>query len=104
MEILARIAVERICVTLEERGHAVACGMGALIDGHVGINMMRTTPAARRKGHARRVLGTIAEWACNKGASRLYLGVEQANAPAIALYRGAGFEPGYSYRYFRKRP
>lgn len=102
IDILSRITHERICVTASSDGMAVACGMGTLTNGYVGINMMRTTTAHRRRGHARRVLAAIAQWAMDEGARRIYLSVEMENAPAIALYRSAGFEFGYSYRYYRR--
>jgi len=102
IDILSRIPHERICVTASSDGKAVACGMGTLTNGYAAINMMRTTTAHRRRGHARRVLAAIAQWADANGAKRLYLSVERANAPAIALYERAGFEPGYAYRYYRK--
>jgi N-acetylglutamate synthase len=102
IEILSRIVSDRICVTAEVGGASVACGTGTLTDGYVGINMMRTTPSCRRQGHARRVLSAIAGWAAENRVKRLYLSVEMQNAPAIALYRSAGFEPGYTYRYYRK--
>jgi N-acetylglutamate synthase len=102
IDILWRIPHERICVTASSGGKAVACGMGTLTNGYVAINMMRTTTAHRRRGYARRVLAAIARWAGANGAKRLYLSVETANAPAIALYERAGFGPGYDYCYYRE--
>jgi GNAT superfamily N-acetyltransferase len=102
IEILSRIAAERICLTAFADGRAVACGAATLVEGHVGINLMRTALGHRRKGHALRILSAIARWAEQKGAARTYLGVEIANAPALALYRRAGFALAYSYRYYRK--
>jgi len=105
IEILSRqnlVASSRTCATVEVDGKIVACGTGALTDEHVGVNMMRTRPEYRRQGYARCVLKAIAQWAAEQGAKRLYLGVEMENARAIALYRSAGFEPGYAYRYYRE--
>ncbi len=102
LEILSRVKSRRICVTALGDGRAVACGTGTFSGDHVGINLMRTTPLYRRRGYAQRVLAAIARWAEQEGAARLYLGVEMANAPAVALYERAGFVAAYSYRYFRK--
>ena len=63
---------------------------------------MRTHADFRRRGHARRVLGAIADWAAAQGAGQLFLSVEEANAPARALYEGVGFARAYPYRYYRK--
>lgn len=102
LDILARISVPVTCVTAFSQGKAVACGMGVNVDGRVGVNLMRTDAAHRREGHAQRVLCAIARWAREQHADTLYLGVEMANAPAVALYERAGFEPAYSYRYYAK--
>jgi GNAT superfamily N-acetyltransferase len=103
LDILARISVPVICITAFERGKAVSCGMGVNVDGKVGVNLMRTDAAHRRKSHAQRVLSAIARWAEQQRAGTLYLGVEMANTPAVTLYERAGFEPAYSYRYYAKR-
>jgi ribosomal protein S18 acetylase RimI-like enzyme len=63
---------------------------------------MRTDVEFRRQGHAQRVLAAMAQWAASQDARRVYLAVEQSNAPALALYAQASFEPAYSYRYYRK--
>jgi GNAT superfamily N-acetyltransferase len=100
--ILSRIAVPHICVTALSDGVIVSCGTAAIVEGNVGINLMRTAVAHRRHGHALRVLSVIAQWAERQDARQVHLGVEMANAPAIALYERAGFVPAYSYRYFAK--
>jgi len=102
LDVLARLTVPHVRVTILVQSVAVACGMGAAADGRVGINLMRTHVDFRRRGHARQVLRAIAEWAAARGAGQLFLSVEEANAPARALYEGAGFARAYSYRYYRK--
>lgn len=102
LDILSRISLPLACVTALEDGHVVACGMGVCAAGKVGVNMMRTGESRRRRGHALRVLAALARWSVDQGASELYLSVEMRNAAALALYARAGFEPAYSYRYFRK--
>jgi GNAT superfamily N-acetyltransferase len=101
MDILSRIDLPLVCAASFDQGVVVAVGTGTLCDGRVGINLMRTAGAHRRKGHAQRVLASIADWAMAQGASTLYLGVESDNAPARVLYTRAGFETVYSYRYLR---
>ena len=100
LDVLSRIAVPLVRVTILEGGIGVACGMGAAAEGLVGINLMRTHEDHRRRGHGRQVLGAIADWALAQGIGTLCLCVEQANAPARALYEGAGFARAYDYSYY----
>jgi N-acetylglutamate synthase len=67
-----------------------------------GILGMRTAPAFRRQGLARRLFRSLTAFAAAAGASRGYLQVDEHNATAIALYESEGFEPAYLYRYWVK--
>ncbi len=48
-------------------------------------------PTARRQGLGRALLAKIVAQAAGRGAARLFLEVAADNAPAITLYRAAGF-------------
>ena len=57
-------------------------------------------PDARRRGRARTLLACFDAEAAARGADRAFLEVMATNAPALALYRGAGWReagrrPGY---------
>jgi ribosomal protein S18 acetylase RimI-like enzyme len=65
---------------------------------------MATAPEFRGRGIATEVLGAGARWAAGRGATRLYLQVEEDNAAAIGLYTRAGFTPSYGYHYRIQRP
>ena len=56
----------------------------------------------RRKGVARTILRGAAHWAQGQGAAWLSLAVTEANAPARALYEGAGMQPVTTYFYMQK--
>ncbi|MGJ7458459.1 GNAT family N-acetyltransferase [Halomonas sp. RA08-2] len=59
----------------------------------------------RGQGLARRLLAAVADQACDWGSERLLLEVRAGNAPAIALYRAAGFrEDGLRRGYYPPRP
>jgi ribosomal protein S18 acetylase RimI-like enzyme len=60
---------------------------------------MRTVGEMRRRGAARTLLATGAQWAAARGASRALLQVDRGNDPALALYRAAGFATHYGYHY-----
>jgi N-acetylglutamate synthase-like GNAT family acetyltransferase len=78
---------------------AVAVGRAVVDDGWAGVFGMATRPAARGKGAARSVLASLAQWADDHGAARMYLQVERDNVAALALYRQAGFEEVCAYHY-----
>ena len=60
---------------------------------HIGqVVGIWVTPAARRAGHARALLAGLLDRAARDGLLVLRLSVKTGNAPAIALYRSAGFE------------
>ncbi|WJK40532.1 GNAT family N-acetyltransferase [Solwaraspora sp. WMMA2056] len=62
-----------------------------------GVSLLEVAPAARRRGLARHLLGTIAGWAHDDmGARRAFLQVEQRN-PATALYTRLGFTTHHVY-------
>ena len=50
-------------------------------------------PRARGRGTAQSLIRAVAEWARDRGAERVVLFVQEANAPGRALYLRAGFRP-----------
>jgi N-acetylglutamate synthase len=77
----------------------VAVGRAVVDDGWAGVFGMATRPAARGRGAARSVLASLAQWADDRGAGRMYLQVERDNVAALALYRQAGFKEICAYHY-----
>ena len=137
--ISALVALERVCFaepwsaeSLTEELHnpharflvAEAAGetVGYVGMHHIGdegfITNVAVSPAVRRQGVARALLGALEAYGREQGLYRLTLEVRVSNAAAIALYEGAGYHcdgvrPGfyrqpmedgaiYSY-YFSKR-
>jgi ribosomal protein S18 acetylase RimI-like enzyme len=49
-------------------------------------------PEARGRGVAQALIRELAQWTLSRGAERILLFVQEANAPARALYRRLGFE------------
>lgn len=81
-----------------------ATGLCVLVEGMAGVFLMRTHPAQRRKGHARRILAALLRWARENGGENAFLQVEASNRPAIALYEASAFKTVYSYDYWREEP
>ena len=59
----------------------------------VQLISMWVDPAARGRGLAQQLIRAVAEWAHGRGATQVVLFVQEANAPAQALYVRAGFRP-----------
>ena len=83
-------------------GRVAAIGMSTIAGDLVGIVLMRTHAAARRQGHARRILTALLAHAADNGARGAFLQVEADNAPAIALYERFGFTTLSTYHYWRR--
>ena len=86
---------------VREGGRPVAAGAAAFSHGWASVHGMRTAQASRGRGLAARVLATLAGAAIGRGYQRVFLQVSDANAPAQALYRRAGFAPAWTYSYWR---
>lgn len=82
-----------------EGTHAV--GVLSLRDGWASLHGMRTRRARRGEGLAGKVMARLAQAALERGATQIFLQVEEGNAPARALYARAGFAPLWRYHYWR---
>ncbi len=85
-------------------GQAVSIGFAVADQGWTGIFGMGTRGEARRQGAATAVLHTLARWAVDHDAARLYLQVEEDNGGARAMYERAGFVEAYRYHYRTRAP
>jgi len=81
----------------------VAVGRAVVVGEWLGITSMATAPAARRRGHARSIVHTLAQWGWELGARRALLQVEQTNVAARELYARVGFVASHAYRYCIQR-
>jgi GNAT superfamily N-acetyltransferase len=78
---------------------AVAVGRGVAVGEWLGITAMATLPEARRRGHARSIVHSLARWAVGRGCKRAIVQVDTSNDPALTLYGNAGFAPHHEYHY-----
>jgi ribosomal protein S18 acetylase RimI-like enzyme len=80
-----------------------AVARGAVSDGWLGVTAVTVDERHRRRGLATAVMSALQGWAAGRGATSVYLQVLADNAPALALYRRAGFIEHHRYHY-RRRP
>jgi ribosomal protein S18 acetylase RimI-like enzyme len=85
--------------SVREDGQAIAIGRVAADAGWAGITAIETDPEHRRRGLARAVTVALATLAVSRGATGLYLQVEDGNAAARTLYEGMGFTDHHRYHY-----
>jgi ribosomal protein S18 acetylase RimI-like enzyme len=71
----------------------VVGGFGRLDRSEVQLISLWVDRRARGKGAARELIKAVAGWARERGADRVVLFVQEANAPGRALYAKAGFLP-----------
>ena len=77
--------------------------IGRIAAGEAELLTLATAPAARRRGLARACLAAFLAEAAARGAAEAFLEVAADNAPALALYRAAGFrDVGRRERYYRR--
>ncbi|MET9325421.1 GNAT family N-acetyltransferase [Tsukamurella sp. NPDC003166] len=86
-------------------GAPIAAGRLALTADAAGtvwgrLGSMAVAPEHRRRGLASRLVRALRAEAGRAGADKVFLEVTHANAGAQALYRGLGFAPHHSYRYW----
>jgi ribosomal protein S18 acetylase RimI-like enzyme len=85
--------------SLKEEGVVIACAMGTLDSGFLGLFNIIVDKAHRNKGCARRIMSGLLGWARNEGADAAYLQVLKNNSTAIGLYRNFGFREISKYWY-----
>jgi ribosomal protein S18 acetylase RimI-like enzyme len=97
MAIVGRIRLPVGFASLSIDGEAVGFGMCAIDRGWAELGSIVLDPAHRGRGHGRTLVEGLLAFAAGQGASAAFLQVDAANAAALALYRGLGFEDRGGY-------
>lgn len=89
----AAAGLEKTLFVAEEDGRwlGVVGGFARVDPQEVQLISMWVDPNARGRGIAQRLIRAVAGWALGRGSGRVVLFVQEANAPAQALYERAGF-------------
>lgn len=106
-EVQAKAHAERVSLSpvpykgwIARHGDEVlACGQYARQGDWVGLYDIFTAEAARNRGLSQALCAELLRRAAAEGARIAYLQVDAANAPALAVYRKLGYQPGYGYHY-----
>jgi GNAT superfamily N-acetyltransferase len=95
--ILTAVRQVRFAEVYATSGDLLAIARGAVTSGWFGVSLVEVLPGARRRGLAQHVVGALARWAGEEGATRAYLQVEERNTAAVALYERLGFATHHHY-------
>lgn len=85
-------------------GETAAAAYGVIHHGLLCYESVVTEARHRRRGHARRGLAALAQWARKNGAICAGLQVEAPNAPARALYHDIGLTTELHRYHYRRQP
>jgi ribosomal protein S18 acetylase RimI-like enzyme len=102
-QMLSNNNAERYFATVYESQNPAAVGLAVRDGTYIGLFDIVTGEAARRRGHARRLVRSLLDAGVMAGAQTAYLQVVERNAPALSLYSGLGFRPMYRY-WYRQKP
>lgn len=95
----AKITNPVLCATVYVDKKAVACGLGVMEQGYVGLLDIVVKEEYRGCGFGKVLCQALLEKGKAKGATIAYLQVVDSNEVAKKLYKGLGFEDVYSYWY-----
>lgn len=102
-KILSNIVAEKYFVELLKDGEAVACGLGVLEAGCIGIYDIMVSKEHRGMGYGRNIMEGLLSLGKSKGLALAYLQVMLDNPVALKLYASLGFSEIYKYWYRVKK-
>ncbi|KJK33119.1 GCN5 family acetyltransferase [Lentzea aerocolonigenes] len=92
---------ENVCfASLIEDGTVIAAVRGAVVEDILHVARLAVRPSHRRKGLARQLMGELAGWGVQQGATTCALQVAEHNEAAIRLYEELGCTEHHRYRYW----
>ena len=93
--VLTKIAPMTIYISIDD----IACGMGVVDSGYIGIYNIGVAKSQRRKGLGLRIMKALLALGAEHGADKSYLQVEASNIPAVNMYMKLGYEKSHEYWY-----
>jgi N-acetylglutamate synthase len=98
-KILINIVPRRCFVSVKSNDRIIACGLGVLQTGYVGLFDIVTDKEFRNRGYGQQIVKSILDWGKQNNARVGYLQVMLNNGPALNLYSKIGFIEQYQYWY-----
>jgi ribosomal protein S18 acetylase RimI-like enzyme len=98
-QILSSIIPQRCFAILKFEDQVIACGLGVLQSGRIGLFDIVTDNDFRGRGYGQQLVKSILTWGKQNGAQKAYLQVVLDNASALHLYSKIGFTEMYRYWY-----
>lgn len=103
MTMLKSIHYPIAAASIWEEGRMVACGLGVIERGNVGLYDIFVDASCRRRGLGGDICTAIMQAGKAQGCRRAYLQVLSDNLGARAMYRGLGYEETYEYWFRTKK-
>lgn len=97
--VMARVRGPKETLILRESDRVAAAAFVAVHDGIAVMSALLVGEPYRRRGVGAAAVAACAGFGVEQGAHTLAFPVEEANAPALALYRGLGMTPAARYHY-----
>lgn len=92
---------ENVCfASVVENGSVIAAVRGAVVEDLLHVARLAVRPEHRRRGLATKIMGELAGWGVEQGATTCVLQVAEHNEPAIRLYEELGCTEHHRYRYW----
>ncbi|MCM2534837.1 GNAT family N-acetyltransferase [Neobacillus pocheonensis] len=98
-QMLSLILPKTCFISLYDNETVVACGLGVLERGYLGIFDIVTDLHYRNRGFGEQLMLNLLKWGKENGAEYAYLQVMLNNGPALKLYSKLGFQESYQYWY-----
>lgn len=98
-QMLSLIVPQTCFISLLDHDDVVACGLGVLERGYLGVFDIVTDARYRNQGYGEQLMLNLLKWGIENGAEHAYLQVMLNNAPALRLYAKLGFQEMYRYWY-----
>lgn len=98
-KMLSNILGETGYMVLMDEGEVVACGLGVVERGYLGIFDVITAVSHRNKGYGTELMHSLLAWGKDCDADFAYLQVMTNNPAALSLYAKLGFTEQYQYWY-----